>query len=190
LTMVDDCHATGFLGPGGRGTHDYHALLGKIDLLTGTLGKALGGASGGYISGRQEVVALLRQRSRPYLFSNSVAPSVVAGALAALDILEASSELRDRLAENTRHWRAGLARLGLTVKPGTHPITPIMLGDARRAQSTAADLLERGVFAVGFFYPVVPEGQARIRTQVSAAHSTADLDFALEQIAGVSAARG
>lgn len=190
LTMVDDCHATGFLGPGGRGTHDYHALLGKIDLLTGTLGKALGGASGGYISGRQEVVALLRQRSRPYLFSNSVAPSVVAGALAALDILEASSELRDRLAENTRHWRAGLARLGLTVKPGTHPITPIMLGDARRAQSTAADLLERGVYAVGFFYPVVPEGQARIRTQVSAAHSTADLDFALEQIAGVSAARG
>ncbi len=181
LTMVDDCHATGFLGPGGRGSHDYHGLMGRIDLLTGTLGKALGGASGGYISGRREVMDLLRQRSRPYLFSNSIAPPVVAGALAALDVLEASSELRERLTTLTAHWRTGLARLGLTLKPGTHPITPILLGEARVAQSLATRLLERGIYVVAFAYPVVPQGQARIRTQVSAAHSPADLDFALEQ---------
>ena len=181
LTMVDDCHATGFLGPGGRGSHDYHGLMGRIDLLTGTLGKALGGASGGYISGRREVMDLLRQRSRPYLFSNSIAPPVVAGALAALDLLEASSELRERLTTLTAHWRTGLARLGLNLKPGTHPITPILLGEARVAQSLATRLLERGIYVVAFAYPVVPQGQARIRTQVSAAHSPADLDFALEQ---------
>ena len=181
LTMIDDCHATGFLGPGGRGTHDHHGLLGKIDLITGTLGKALGGASGGFTSGRREVIALLRQRSRPYLFSNSVAPSVVAGAMAALDILESSSELRDRLTENTAFWRAGLTRIGLTIKPGDHPITPVMLGDAALAQRLAARLLERGVYVVGFFFPVVPQGQARIRTQVSAAHRQEDLAFALEQ---------
>ena len=181
LTMVDDCHATGFLGPGGRGSHDYHGLMGRIDLLTGTLGKALGGASGGYISGRREVMDLLRQRSRPYLFSNSIAPPVVAGALAALDVLEASSELRERLTTLTAHWRTGLARLGLNLKPGTHPITPILLGEARVAQSLATRLLERGIYVVAFAYPVVPQGQARIRTQISAAHSPADLDFALEQ---------
>ena len=181
LTMVDDCHATGFLGPGGRGSHDYHGLMGRIDLLTGTLGKALGGASGGYISGRREVMDLLRQRSRPYLFSNSIAPPVVAGALAALDLLEASSELRERLTTLTAHWRTGLARLGLNLKPGTHPITPILLGEARVAQSLATRLLERGIYVVAFAYPVVPQGQARIRTQISAAHSPADLDFALEQ---------
>ena len=179
--MIDDCHATGFLGPGGRGTHDHHGLLGKIDLITGTLGKALGGASGGFTSGRREVIALLRQRSRPYLFSNSVAPSVVAGAMAALDILESSSELRDRLTENTAFWRAGLTRIGLTIKPGDHPITPVMLGDAALAQRLAARLLERGIYVVGFFFPVVPQGQARIRTQVSAAHRQEDLAFALEQ---------
>jgi len=181
LTMIDDCHATGFLGPGGRGTHDHHGLVGRIDLITGTLGKALGGASGGFTSGRREVIALLRQRSRPYLFSNSVAPSVVAGAMAALDILEHSSELRDRLAENTVFWRAGLTRIGLTIKPGNHPITPVMLGDATLAQRLAARLVDRGVYVVGFFFPVVPQGQARIRTQVSAAHRQEDLAFALEQ---------
>lgn len=181
LTMVDDCHATGFLGPRGRGSHDYHGLIGRIDLLTGTLGKALGGASGGYTSGRREVMELLRQRSRPYLFSNSIAPPVVAGALAALDLLESSSELRERLTTLTAHWRSGLARLGLTLKPGTHPITPVMLGEARVAQSLATRLLERGIYVVAFAYPVVPEGKARIRTQISAAHSPADLDFALEQ---------
>lgn len=181
LTMVDDCHATGFLGPRGRGSHDYHGLIGRIDLLTGTLGKALGGASGGYTSGRREVMELLRQRSRPYLFSNSIAPPVVAGALAALDLLESSSELRERLTTLTAYWRSGLARLGLTLKPGTHPITPVMLGEARVAQSLATRLLERGIYVVAFAYPVVPEGKARIRTQISAAHSPADLDFALEQ---------
>ncbi len=181
LTMVDDCHATGFLGPRGRGSHDYHGLIGRIDLLTGTLGKALGGASGGYTSGRREVMELLRQRSRPYLFSNSSAPPVVAGALAALDLLESSSELRERLTTLTAHWRSGLAQLGLTLKPGTHPITPVMLGEARVAQSLATRLLERGIYVVAFAYPVVPEGKARIRTQISAAHSPADLDFALEQ---------
>ncbi|HRE07217.1 MAG TPA: glycine C-acetyltransferase [Opitutaceae bacterium] len=181
LTMVDDCHATGFLGPRGRGSHDYHGLIGRIDLLTGTLGKALGGASGGYTSGRREVMELLRQRSRPYLFSNSIAPPVVAGALAALDLLESSSELRERLTTLTAHWRSGLAQLGLTLKPGTHPITPVMLGEARVAQSLATRLLERGIYVVAFAYPVVPEGKARIRTQISAAHSPADLDFALEQ---------
>jgi glycine C-acetyltransferase len=181
LTMVDDCHATGFLGPGGRGSHDYHGLMGRIDLLTGTLGKALGGASGGYISGRREVMDLLRQRSRPYLFSNSIAPPVVAGALAALDVLEASSELRERLTTLTAHWRTGLARLGLTLKPGTHPITPILLGEARVAQSLATRLLERGIYVVAFAYPVVPEGRLVFAHKSVQPIVLRILDFALEQ---------
>jgi glycine C-acetyltransferase len=183
LTMVDDCHATGFLGTTGRGTHEHHGLVGRIDLITGTLGKALGGASGGFTAGRREVVELLRQRSRPYLFSNTVAPPVAAGALAALELLGRSDELRVRLRENTAFWRAGLTRLGVTIKPGEHPITPVMLGSAVRAQQMAARLLELGVYAIGFFYPVVPQGQARIRTQVSAVHTRDDLAFALEQFA-------
>ena len=183
LTMIDDCHATGFLGPRGRGTHEHHGLLGRIDIITGTLGKALGGASGGFTSSSRKVVALLRQRSRPYLFSNSVAPSLVAAALKALELLSASTELRDRLEANTAHYRARLAAAGLSLNPGTHPIVPVMLGDAVKAQRMSALLLDRGVYAMGFFYPVVPQGQARIRTQVSAAHTIEDLDFAVAQFA-------
>lgn len=181
LTMIDDCHATGFLGTKGRGTHEFHGLVGQVDLLTGTLGKALGGASGGYTSGRREVIELLRQRSRPYLFSNSIAPSVVAGALEALKLVAESDELRVRLQENTAVWRQGLTAAGLTIKPGQHPITPVMLGEARLAQEVAAWLLEKGVYVIGFFFPVVPQGQARIRTQISAAHTRDDLAFALER---------
>ena len=183
LTHIDECHATGFLGKTGRGTHEHRGVMGQIDLLTGTLGKALGGASGGFTAASRDVVELLRQRSRPYLFSNSVAPAVVAGALAALDLLERSTELRDRLEENTRFWRAGLQRIGLTIKPGEHPIVPVMLGDAGLAQRMAAVMLEKGIYVVGFFFPVVPQGQARIRTQVSAAHTREDLEFALAKFA-------
>lgn len=183
ITMMDDCHATGFMGATGRGTHEHHGLLHRIDIITGTLGKALGGASGGFTSARREVIEVLRQRSRPYLFSNSVAPPVVAGALKVLEMLTASSSLRDRLEKNTKHYREKLASAGLTIKPGAHPIVPVMLGDAVVAQKMSARLLELGVYAVGFFYPVVPEGQARIRTQVSAAHTVEDLDFAVEQFA-------
>lgn len=183
--MMDDCHAAGFLGRTGRGTHEYHGVMGKVDLITGTLGKALGGASGGYTSGKKEFIELLRQRSRPYLFSNTLAPAIVSASLKVLDILRASTALRDRLAENTKFYRDGLTKAGLTIKPGTHPIVPIMLGEAHLAQQMSARLLERGVYAVGFFYPVVAKGQARIRTQVSAAHSKEDLAFAIEQFAAV-----
>ena len=183
LTMIDDAHATGFLGKSGRGTHEYCGVMGKIDIITGTLGKALGGASGGFTSGRKEIVDLLRQRSRPYLFSNSIAPHIVAASLRALEILSASTELRDKLEENTKYFRAALTERGLTIKPGTHPIVPIMIGDAARSQEFAARMLEKGVYVIGFFYPVVPHGTARVRTQVSAAHSREDLEFAVNAFA-------
>jgi glycine C-acetyltransferase len=179
LTMIDDAHATGFLGKTGRGTHEYRGVMGRIDIITGTLGKALGGASGGFTSGRREIVDLLRQRSRPYLFSNSIAPPVVAASLKALELLSASTELRDKLEENTKYFRAALTERGLTIKPGVHPIVPIMIGDAAKSQKFAARMLEKGVYVIGFFYPVVPHGLARVRTQVSAAHSRDDLEFAV-----------
>jgi glycine C-acetyltransferase len=180
LVLVDDSHAVGFMGAGGRGTHEHHGVMGRVDLLTGTLGKAMGGASGGYVSGRREIVELLRQRSRPYLFSNSVAPAVVAGSLRAIELLTASTELRDTLEENTRFFRAGIADAGLEVLPGAHPIVPVMLGEASLAAQLAEAMLAKGVYVIGFSYPVVPQGKARIRTQVSAAHTLEDLTFAVK----------
>jgi len=171
--------------PRGRGTHEHCGVMGRVDVITGTMGKALGGASGGYTSGRKEIVALLRQRSRPYLFSNSLAPAIVAGSLKALELLSGSTELRDRLAANTRHFRDGLRKAGFAVPEGEHPIVPIMLGDAALAQAMAARMLEKGVYVIGFSYPVVPQGKARIRCQVSAAHTTEDLDFAVATFAEV-----
>ena len=183
LTMIDDAHASGFLGKTGRGTHEYRGVMGKIDIITGTLGKALGGASGGFTSGRKRIIELLRQRSRPYLFSNTVAPPIVAASIKALELLTSSTELRDKLEENTKFFRAALTERGLTIKPGTHPIVPIMLGDAALSQKFAARMLEKGVYVIGFFYPVVPHGTARVRTQVSAAHSREDLEFAVNAFA-------
>jgi|SRR5581483_3537643 len=185
LVMVDDSHAVGFMGKHGRGTHEYHDVIGKIDIITGTLGKALGGASGGYTSGRKEIIACLRQRSRPYLFSNTLAPSVAGGSLKALELLNASTELRDKLESNTQFFRARMSALGFTITPGTHPIVPVMLGDAALAARFADAMLARGVYVIGFSYPVVPQGKARIRTQISAAHSEDDLKFAVEQFAAV-----
>ena len=185
LTMIDDAHATGFLGKTGRGTHEYRGVMGRIDIITGTLGKALGGASGGFTSGRKQIVDLLRQRSRPYLFSNTIAPPVVAASLKALELLSASTELRDKLEENTKFFRAALTERGLTIKPGVHPIVPIMIGDAAKSQKFAARMLEKGVYVIGFFYPVVPHGTARVRTQVSAAHSREDLEFATKAFSEV-----
>jgi glycine C-acetyltransferase len=185
LTMIDDAHATGFLGKTGRGTHEYRGVMGRIDIITGTLGKALGGASGGFTSGRKEIVDLLRQRSRPYLFSNTIAPPVVAASLKALELLSASTELRDKLEENTKFFRAALTERGLSIKPGVHPIVPIMIGDAAKSQKFAARMLEKGVYVIGFFYPVVPHGTARVRTQVSGAHSREDLEFAVTAFAEV-----
>ncbi len=185
LVMVDDSHATGFLGPTGRGSHEYCRVMQRIDVLTGTLGKALGGASGGYTSGRKEIIEMLRQRSRPYLFSNTLAPMIAAATLKALELLTASTELRDRLETNAKRFRQGITHLGFEIKPGEHPIVPIMLGDAVLAQQMAAGMLEKGVYVVGFFYPVVPMGQARIRVQLSAMHTAEDIDFALHQFAEV-----
>jgi glycine C-acetyltransferase len=179
LVMIDDSHAVGFLGPHGRGTHEYHGVLGRVDIITGTLGKALGGASGGYTSGRREIIGLLRQRSRPYLFSNTLAPPIVGASLKVLELLSASTQLRDRLEANTKFFRDALAQTGFTVLPGTHPIVPIMLGDAVLAARVADRMLAKGVYVIGFSYPVVPQGKARIRTQVSAAHTRADLEFAV-----------
>ena len=179
MVMVDDSHAVGFIGAGGRGTPEHHGVAGRIDAITGTLGKALGGASGGYVSGRKEIVAMLRQRSRPYLFSNSVAPPIVAASLKVLELIRSGDELRRRLAENTKHFRARMAAERFDILPGDHPIVPVMIGDAAMAAQTAAAMLERGVYVVGFSYPVVPQGKARIRTQVSAAHSREDLDRAV-----------
>jgi glycine C-acetyltransferase len=185
LVMVDDSHAVGFWGPKGRGTHEYSKVMERVDILTGTFGKALGGASGGYTSGRREIIELLRQRSRPYLFSNTLAPVVASATLKAIELLMRSTELRDRLEENTNYFRTQIAALGFEIKPGNHPIVPIMLGDAKLAQQMAARLLNRGIYVIGFFYPVVPLGQARIRVQLSALHTRKDLDFALEQFKSV-----
>jgi glycine C-acetyltransferase len=182
LVMVDDSHSVGVLGEHGRGTHEYRNVMGRIDIITGTLGKALGGASGGYTAARKEIVEVLRQRSRPYLFSNTLAPAIVATSLKVLEILEASTELRDKLAENTAYFRTQIAKLGLNVVPGEHPIVPIMLGEADLAQNMAEKLLEKGIYVIGFSYPVVPKGAARIRTQISAAHTKDDLDFAIQKI--------
>ncbi|MBT5902910.1 MAG: glycine C-acetyltransferase [Opitutaceae bacterium] len=179
LVMVDDSHAVGFMGPNGRGTPELCGVEDRIDINTGTLGKALGGASGGYISGRQPIIDLLRQRARPYLFSNTLAPTIAAGSLAALKLLTESTELRDKLEANTRYYRAGLEAAGLRLQPGEHPIVPVMVGDAALSQKVSARLLELGVYAIGFFFPVVPRDQARIRTQVCAAHTTKDLDAAI-----------
>jgi glycine C-acetyltransferase len=183
LLGVDECHASGFMGATGRGTHEHRGVFGKIDILTGTLGKGLGGASGGFTSGRREVIELLRQRSRPYLFSNTVAPMIVGASIAVLDLLEQSTALRDTLADNTRYFREAIAQAGFSIKPGEHPIVPIMVFDAVLAQQLAARLLELGVYVVGFFFPVVPKGQARIRVQMSAAHTPADLEFAVAAFA-------
>jgi glycine C-acetyltransferase len=179
LVMVDDSHAVGFMGPGGRGTHEYHGVMGRVDVLTGTLGKAMGGASGGYVSGRKEIVELLRQRSRPYLFSNTVAPPVVGGSLKAIELLERSTELRDRLEANTRLFRTEMTTAGLDILPGEHPIVPLMIGDAARAGQVADAMLAKGVYVIGFSFPVVPRGKARIRAQVSAAHTREDLETAV-----------
>ena len=179
LVMVDDSHAVGFMGARGRGTHEHHDVMDRIDIITGTLGKALGGASGGYTSGRAEIIEYLRQRSRPYLFSNTVAPSIVAASIKAIDLLIESTELRDRLESNTKFFREQMAGSGFEILKGTHPITPIMLGDAGLASRFADAMLEKGVYVIGFSYPVVPEGKARIRTQISAAHTREDLEFAI-----------
>ncbi len=190
LVMVDDSHATGFVGAWGRGSHEHAGVMGRVDVLTGTLGKALGGASGGYASGRKEIIEFLRQRSRPYLFSNSVAPAVLVGALKALELIEGEPALRARLWENTRYFRERISSLGFSVVPGEHPIVPILMGDAALAHRTAARLLDKGVYVVGFSYPVVPKGKARIRVQLSAALSREDLDFALRAFAAVKAELG
>ncbi len=190
VVMMDDSHGVGFLGARGRGTHEFKGCLGRVDIITGTLGKALGGASGGYTSGRKEVIAILRQQSRTYLFSNTLAPVIVATTLAVLKLLGESTELRDQLMANAAYWRQGLTQLGFTLPPGEHPIVPVMLGDAVLAQKFAASLLDHGVYAVGFFFPVVPAGKARIRTQVSAAHTRAELDQALAAFAAAKAVCG
>lgn len=179
LLGIDECHASGFLGKSGRGTHEYRGVFGKIDIITGTLGKALGGASGGFTSGRREVIDLLRQRSRPYLFSNTLAPSIAGASLAVLDLLEGSTALRDKLEANTRFFREAITAAGFDIKPGEHPIVPIMVYDAKQAQALSARLLELGVYAIGFFFPVVPQGQARIRVQLSAVHEREHLERAV-----------
>lgn len=179
MVMVDDSHAVGFMGANGRGTHEHHGVMDRVDILTGTLGKALGGASGGYVAARKEVVAMLRQRSRPYLFSNSVAPPIVAASLKVLELLRSAGDLRARLADNTRFFRARMTEEEFDILPGEHPIVPVMVGDAALAARIAASMLEKGVYVVGFSYPVVPQGKARIRTQVSAAHSREDLERAV-----------
>ena len=185
MVMVDDSHAVGFMGKQGRGTHEHNGVMGRIDIITGTLGKALGGASGGYTSARKEIVDLLRQRSRPYLFSNTVAPNIVAASLKVFEMLSATTHLRDKLEENTKYFREKIKAAGFNIKDGVHPIVPIMLGDAVLAQTMAAKMLEKGVYVVGFFFPVVPKGTARIRVQISAAHSKEDLDFAVQKFTEV-----
>ena len=179
LVMSDECHSTGFMGPKGRGVHELAGVMDRIDIITGTFGKALGGASGGFTSGKKEIVELLRQRSRPYLFSNTLAPSITGASIAVLDLLEASTELRDKLMKNTQYFRARMTEAGFDIKPGEHPITPIMLYDAVLSQQFAARLLELGIYVIGFYFPVVPKGQARIRVQVSAAHEKDHLDKAI-----------
>jgi len=179
LVMSDECHSTGFMGETGRGVHEYRGVMGRIDIITGTLGKALGGASGGFTSGRKEIIELLRQRSRPYLFSNTVAPSIVGASIAVMDMLSETTELRDKLMENTKYFREKMTTAGFDIKPGIHPITPIMLYDAVLSQQFAEKLLVKGIYVIGFYFPVVPKGQARIRVQVSAAHERHHLDKAI-----------
>jgi len=179
LIMVDECHASGFMGKSGRGTHEHNNVMGKIDIITGTLGKALGGAMGGFTSGKKEIIDMLRQRSRPYLFSNTLAPSIVGAGIAVFDMLSASTSLRDKLWENTAYFRKSIVEAGFEIKPGTHPIVPVMLYDAKLSQDFAAALLEEGIYVVGFYYPVVPKGQARIRVQISAGHEREDIDKAI-----------
>lgn len=179
IVMIDECHSSGFLGKTGRGTHEYRGVMGRIDIITGTLGKALGGASGGFTSGRKEVIEMLRQRSRPYLFSNTVAPSIVGASIAVLNLLSETTTLRDKLANNTQYFRSKMTEAGFDIKPGDHPIVPIMLYDAVVAQEFAAKLLDEGIYVIGFFFPVVAKGQARIRVQLSAAHEPAHLDKAI-----------
>ncbi|MFC1719886.1 glycine C-acetyltransferase [Pseudomonadota bacterium] len=180
LVMVDDSHATGFLGPTGRGSAEHHGVMEKVDIFTSTLGKALGGGSGGFTTGRQEIIDLLRQRSRPYLFSNTLPPPLVAASIRVFEMLSSTTELRDRLEENTRYFRSGMSKAGFDIKPGIHPIVPVMLYDAPLSQEFASRLLAEGIYVIGFFYPVVPDGQARIRVQVSAAHEKKHLDRAIE----------
>ena len=179
IVMIDECHSSGFLGKTGRGTHEYRNVMGRIDIITGTLGKALGGASGGFTSGKKEIIEMLRQRSRPYLFSNTVAPSIVGASIAVLDMLSETTELRDKLEYNTKYFRSKMTEAGFDIRPGDHPIVPIMLYDAVIAQNFAAKLLEEGIYVIGFFFPVVAKGQARIRVQLSAAHDQAHLDKAI-----------
>ena len=190
LVMVDDSHAVGFMGKTGRGTPEHCDVMGRVDIITGTLGKALGGASGGYTSGRREIIELLRQRSRPYLFSNTLAPSIAGASLKVLELLTESTALRDQLEANTKFFRAGMAKLGFTILPGTHPICPVMLGDAAMATRFADAMLAKGIYVIGFSYPVVPQGKARIRTQISAAHSRAELEHALAAFGQVKAKLG
>ena len=180
LVMTDECHSSGFLGKTGRGVHELKGVMGRVDIITGTLGKALGGASGGFTSGRKEIIELLRQRSRPYLFSNTLAPSIAGASIAVFDLLSQTTELRDTLEENTRYFREKITAAGFDIKPGTHPIVPIMLYDAVVSQKMAEKLLEKGIYVIGFYYPVVPKGQARIRVQISAAHTKAHLDHAIQ----------
>jgi glycine C-acetyltransferase len=190
MVHVDDSHATGFVGPTGRGSHEHSGALGRVDIITSTLGKALGGAAGGFTAARGEVVELLRNRSRPYLFSNSLPPPIVAAALAVMDLLTETSELRDRLNANTRRFRDGMTAAGFAIKPGVHPIVPVMLGDARLASDFASKMLAEGIYVVGFSYPVVPQGQARIRVQLSAGHTPEHVDLAIAAFTAVGRALG
>jgi glycine C-acetyltransferase len=185
LVMTDECHSTGFLGKTGRGVHELKGVMGKVDIITGTLGKALGGASGGFTSGKKEIIEILRQRSRPYLFSNTLAPSITGASIAVFDLLSQTTELRDTLEANTQYFREKITAAGFDIKPGTHPIVPIMLYDAVVSQKMAEKLLEKGIYVIGFYYPVVAKGQARIRVQISAAHTTAQLDQAIEAFTAV-----
>jgi glycine C-acetyltransferase len=190
VVMVDECHSSGFLGKTGRGTHEYRGVMGRIDIITGTLGKALGGASGGFTSGRREIIEMLRQRSRPYLFSNSLAPAITGASIAVLDMLSETTELRDQLEKNTQYFRSRMMAAGFDIKAGEHPIVPIMLYDATVAQQFASKLLEEGIYVIGFFFPVVPKGQARIRVQLSAAHQSWHLDKAIDAFTKVGRALG
>ncbi len=190
LVMMDECHSTGFIGNTGRGTHEYHQVMGRVDIITGTLGKALGGAMGGFTSGKKEIIELLRQRSRPYLFSNSLAPAIVGASNAVFDILSETTDLRDKVMQNATYFRSKMSTAGFDIKPGIHPITPVMLYDARLAQTFATELLKEGIYVIGFFYPVVPKNQARIRVQLSAAHEQHHLDRAIEAFTKVGKALG